>query len=104
MFDHTAAAIADLIDDTLLFDVLDSIRRHIGMRWSVMEYPEIDYAGFRTGHAVQIAWIPDTRRAAVTYLGPGGRGLIYWTDATSPAEALARYIADGRGYSLVKVQ
>lgn len=49
---------------------------------------------FRTGNGIQIAWHEDSGRAGLIYVGSGSSGTTDWTDASSPEDALRRYLDD----------
>ena len=44
---------------------------------------------------LHIVHVPKTRRAGMALVGTGATGATVWTDAATPAEALAHYLAAG---------
>ena len=49
---------------------------------------------FRTGNGIHIVWHEDSGRAGLVYVGSGSSGMTSWTDASSPSDALRRYLED----------
>lgn len=44
--------------------------------------------------AIHIAFVPSASRAGLVYVGDGSSGHTDWTEASSPKEALDRYLTD----------
>jgi hypothetical protein len=58
------------------------------------ECAETNDEGYATGNAIQIVWYPEYGRAGLIYVGSGSSGWTVWTDASSPEDALRRYLDD----------
>ena len=63
-----------------------------GDGWKAYElYPdESDVANQR----LQIVWNASAKRAGIVFVGSGSSGHTSWTDATSPEDAVRRYLED----------
>jgi len=46
------------------------------------------------GFDYHIVWSDHDRRAGIVLTGPGSSGATFWTDASSPQDAIARMIED----------
>ncbi|MGS4989928.1 hypothetical protein ACVDG9_18335 [Roseibium sp. RP-7] len=55
---------------------------------------EMNADGFLTGNAIHIIYHDEAGRAGLVYVGSGSSGLTGWTDASSPEDALRRYLVD----------
>lgn len=55
---------------------------------------ETDASGFLTGGCIQVVWYPEHGRAGLVYAGSGSSGLTVWTDASSPKDALRRFLSN----------
>lgn len=42
----------------------------------------------------QLVWSAENSRAGIVFVGSGSSGATSWTDATSPEDAMQRYLAD----------
>lgn len=51
--------------------------------------------GASTGNIIHLVYHPEVNRAGVVKVGAGNLGVTSWTDASSPEDALNRYI-DGK--------
>lgn len=84
----TILDIADL-DDNLAQDISDDPE---GTIYEL--YEDTAHAGDAPNAALQILWIPEILRAGIVYTGSGSSGMTTWTDASSPEDALRRYVED----------
>lgn len=57
-------------------------------------YGDREHAGDAPGAELQILWHEEAGRAGIVYTGSGSSGLTTWTDASSPEDALRRYVED----------
>jgi hypothetical protein len=73
------------IDKNLLSDINENTDG-----WELYEFP-YDQATV-SNQRFQMVWHPENKRGGIVFVGSGSSGSTSWTDASSPADAMQRYL------------
>ena len=90
--DYEPIEILPLDDAAMDWNLRQETAQSSDAEWEL--YYNTDQAGNAPGAELQIAFSGPFARAGIIYTGSGSSGVIHWTDADSPEEALYRYLTD----------
>ena len=78
--------------ERLYSNLADDIAGDTSTGWTLHELP---YAAATVSNQCwQVLWHENYRRAGIVFVGSGSSGTTYWTDASSPEDAVRRVVED----------